>query len=64
MDIAALSTAMSQQQLQADHATKINSLVKNQMEATGQQALALIESATPRPVDPASPVGQNIDVYA
>jgi hypothetical protein len=63
MDIASMSTAMSNMQTQASHATKINSMVKDQIEATGQQALQLIQSAAPVPtVDPSSPVGQNIDI--
>ncbi|MET4160700.1 hypothetical protein CFI10_08015 [Marinobacterium iners] len=63
MDIASMSTAMSNMQTQASHATKINSMVKDQIEATGQQALQLIQSAAPVPtVDPTSSVGQNIDI--
>jgi len=63
MDIASMSTAMSNYQTQATHASKIGSMVKDQMEATGQQALQLIESAAPvATVDPSSPVGQNIDI--
>jgi hypothetical protein len=50
-------------QTQATHATKINSMVKDQIETTGQQAVQLIQSAAPVPtVDPTSPVGQNIDI--
>ncbi|WP_027852458.1 YjfB family protein [Marinobacterium litorale] len=64
MDIAGLSTAMSQMQTQTEHATKVHSMVKDQTEAMGEQALALIESAAPRPVDPASSLGQNIDIRA
>jgi hypothetical protein len=57
MDIASMSTAMSNMQTQASHATKINSMVKD------QQALQLIQSAAPVPaVDPTSSVGQNIDI--
>ena len=63
MDNASMSTAMSNMQTQASQATKINSMVKDQIEATGQQALQLIQSAAPVPtVDPTSSVGQNIDI--
>lgn len=63
MDIASVSTAMSNAQTQVTHAAKINSMVKDQIEASGQQALQLIDSAAPvASVDPSSPVGQNIDI--
>jgi len=64
MDIASMSTAMSQMQTQTSHATKINALVKDQIEANGQQALQLIDSAAPvAQADPSSPLGQSIDVH-
>jgi len=63
MDISSLATLMSQTETQQAHATKINSMVKDQIEANGAQALQLIESTTPRPVDPSSPLGQNIDIH-
>lgn len=67
MDIAGMSTAMSNLQTRTEHAVKINSMVKDQMEAVGQQALKLIDSAAPvaAPVaapDPSSPLGHNIDI--
>lgn len=63
MDIASVSTAMSNAQTQVTHAAKINSMVKDQIEASGQQALQLIDSAAPvASVDQSSPVGQNIDI--
>jgi hypothetical protein len=46
-----------------DNATRVSSMVKDQIELNGQQALQLIQSAAPTPtVDPASPVGQNINL--
>lgn len=62
MDIAATATGMSQLETVTQHASKMNSLVKDQMEATGQQIMHLLETSTPRPVDPSSPLGQNIDI--
>jgi hypothetical protein len=63
MDIASMSSAMSNMQTQASHATRVSSMVKDQIELNGQQALQLIQSAAPTPtVDPASPVGQNINL--
>lgn len=63
MDIAAMSTRMSHWQMQTDHATRVNQLVKDQMEAVGQQALQLIESAAPVAApDPASSLGQSVDI--
>ncbi|GAA0682460.1 hypothetical protein GCM10009104_04170 [Marinobacterium maritimum] len=63
MDIAGMSTGMSQLQTQTEHAVKINRMVKDQMEAVGQQALQLIESAAPvAAADPSSPLGHTIDI--
>ncbi len=63
MDIAAMSTGMSQLQTQTDHAAKMNGIVKGQMEAVGQQVLQLIESAAPVSApDPSSPLGHAIDI--
>ncbi|MBR9885089.1 MAG: putative motility protein [Oceanospirillales bacterium] len=64
MDISSTATLLSQVSADQAHATKVNVMIKDQMEANGQQALKLIESTTPRPVDPSNPVGQNIDTYA
>lgn len=64
MDIASLATVMSQAETQQTQAIKISSMVKDQTEATGAQAIQLIESASARPVDPSSPIGQNIDTFA
>lgn len=65
MDIASMSTVMSQMQTQTTHATKIGAMVKEQIQVSGQQALQLIDSAAPvATVDPSSPLGQNIDVHA
>lgn len=64
MDIASVSTAMSQLQTQTSHATKINVLVKDQIEANGQQALQLIDSAAPvAQADASGPLGQTIDIH-
>lgn len=64
MDIAGMSTAMSNMQTQSQHATKVSSMVKDQIELTGQMALQLIQSAAPAPVvDPTSPLGHTIDVH-
>ena len=63
MDIAGMSTAMSNLQTRTEHAVKIYSMVKDQMEAVGQQALKLIDSAAPVAApDPSSPLGHNIDI--
>ncbi|WP_432695472.1 YjfB family protein [Marinobacterium sp. YM272] len=62
MDIAGTATSLSQLDTANQHAAKMNALVKDQMEATGQQIMQLLETATPRPVDPTSPLGQNIDI--
>ncbi|GAA0786617.1 putative motility protein [Marinobacterium sediminicola] len=63
MDIAAMSTTVSNQQTQTQHAVKINQMVKDQTEAVGQQALQLIASAAPVVApDPSSPLGHNIDI--
>lgn len=63
MDVASLSTSMSQYQTQVDHATKVSSMVKDQIEQTGEMALQLIDSAAPVSApDPSSPLGQTIDI--
>lgn len=64
MDISSIDTLMSQAMTQQTHAAKINSMVKDQMQTNGAQAVELVESASTRPVDPSSPLGQNIDVHA
>ncbi|MBA4502565.1 putative motility protein [Marinobacterium marinum] len=63
MDIAAMSTGMSHLQTQTEHAAKVNSVVKDQMEAVGQQALQLIESAAPVAVaKPEGALGHRVDI--
>ncbi|GGC02190.1 hypothetical protein GCM10011352_30480 [Marinobacterium zhoushanense] len=63
MDISSIDTLMNQAMTQQAHAAKINSMVKDQMETNGALAVELVESASTRPVDPSSPVGQNIDIH-
>ncbi|MGB2131098.1 MAG: YjfB family protein [Marinobacterium sp.] len=63
MDIAALATGMSQYQTQTEHAVKVTSMVKDQMELNGELALQLLQSVAPVAApDPSSPLGHNIDV--
>ncbi|SIQ66374.1 YjfB family protein [Marinobacterium stanieri] len=63
MDVAALGTSMSQYQTQTDHAVKVTSMVKDQIEQNGEMALQLIQSAAPVAApDPTSSLGQNIDI--
>lgn len=63
MDMAAMSTGLSQWQTQVDHSVRVNQVVKEQMEAVGEQVLQLIDSAAPvAAADPSSPLGQTIDI--
>ncbi|MBV0933713.1 YjfB family protein [Marinobacterium weihaiense] len=63
MDIAAMSTGMSQLQTQSEHAVKASNLVKDHMEMVGEQVMQLIDSVAPVAApDPSSPLGHSIDI--
>ncbi|MBR9829848.1 MAG: putative motility protein [Oceanospirillales bacterium] len=63
MNIAGMSTAMSNLQTQTDHSVKSHNLAKDHMEMVGEQVMQLIDSVTPA-VDLSSPLGQNINTRA
>ncbi|TCK08780.1 putative motility protein [Marinobacterium mangrovicola] len=62
MDIAGTATSLSQLDMATQHATKMTKMANDQIDMQGQQVMQLLQSTTTRPVDPSSPLGQNIDI--
>ncbi|RTE66030.1 putative motility protein [Amphritea opalescens] len=59
---AASASAYQQASLQQDVALAVAGKAKDNIDLQGAMALQLIESTAVAPVDPSSPLGQNINV--